>query len=343
MRVITQAVRVIDYENRKVLTRKIMPNFSEYIAQLISYISDNNSVRKYRTRSVNTEVISRVLEITRHQEDADLITQNVDIMANRLLQKEIETNERITQMGTNVQKGSLILALIEDEGNISYLLAKVEHTDFFDDIDYSIKSGFSKDTKKIWKTCSFEIDDIHAAEFEARIYSNTAAKYWWHDFLELEELQSDENNTKRAFRFIEKILNYHLKKAAPHDHMIIRNSIYLYFNSVEHFDYGEMLDQTVRNYTPDDMTEDTKRSLLKELEVLPQEKEFDRQFNSVPAVIKSQMKKTYEVYNGIEIRIPGGMDGLKDIIWSQQDSDGKQYLKVRVNDENTFRIFKRKE
>ena len=82
---------------------------------------------------------------------------------------------------------------------------------------------------------------------------------------------------------------------------------------------------------------------MEKLETLPQEKGFDRQFSTVPTVIKSSMRKTYEVYNGIQIRIPGGIEELKDIIWSQQDSDGKQYLKIRVNDENTYRIFKRQE
>ena len=272
-----------------------------------------------------------------------MITRNVDMIADRLLRKEKEANERIAQLDTNVQKGSLILALIENEENISFLLAKVEHTDFFDDTDYSIKSGFSKDTKKIWKTCLFDIDDTEASTFSARIYSNTVAKYWWHDFLELVELQSDEYNTKRAFQSVDSALTRTLKKVAPHDHMIIRNAMYLYFNSVEHFDYSEMLDQTIRNYVPNDMTEETKGILLEKLETLPQEKGFDRQFSTVPTVIKSSMRKTYEVYNGIQIRIPGGIEELKDIIWSQQDSDGKQYLKIRVNDENTYRIFKRQE
>src|SRR5699024_2063988 len=317
MRVITQAIRVIDYENNEVLTRDIMPNFSEYIEQLIAYINNNTSVREYRTQSANTEVITAILEIVRQQEDLDLITRNVDMIADRLLRKEKEANERIAQLDTNVQKGSLILALIENEENISFLLTKVEHTDFFDDTEEST--------------------------FSARIYSNTVAKYWWHDFLELVELQSDEYNTKRAFQSVDSALTRTLKKVAPHDHMIIRNAMYLYFNSVEHFDYSEMLDQTIRNYVPNDMTEETKGILLEKLETLPQEKGFDRQFSTVPTVIKSSMRKTYEVYNGIQIRIPGGIEELKDIIWSQQDSDGKQYLKIRVNDENTYRIFKRQE
>ena len=45
MRIITQAIRVIDYENNKVLPRDIMPKFGEYIEQLISYIMRRRRIR----------------------------------------------------------------------------------------------------------------------------------------------------------------------------------------------------------------------------------------------------------------------------------------------------------
>lgn len=343
MRVITQAIRVIDYENNRIWKREILTGFGEYIEQLIFYINNNTSVREYRTQSADTEVIGRILEIVQHQEDDETIERNVDLIAERLLRKEREAAERIAQLDTNVQKGSLMLALIEEEKDLMFLLAKVEHKGFIDDADYSEKSGFSKDAKKIWKTCLFEIDDIHATEFCARIYSDTVAKYWWQGFLELAELQSDEYNTKKAFRSVEAVLNRNLKKTAPHDHMIIRNAMYLHFSSVEHFDYGEMLEETIRNYTPVDMTEEAKEKLLEKLEALPQEKGFDRQFSPVPAIIKPGMRKTFEVYNGIQIRIPGGMEDLKDIIQSHQGSDGVRYLKIRVNDDVTYRTFKHQE
>lgn len=63
MRIITQAIRVIDYENDKISARNIMPKFGEYIEQLISYINGNVSVREYKTQSTGTEVISSILEI----------------------------------------------------------------------------------------------------------------------------------------------------------------------------------------------------------------------------------------------------------------------------------------
>lgn len=151
MRIITQAIRVIDYENNKISTRNIMPKFGEYIEQLISYINGNVSVREYKTQSTGTEVISSILEIIKHQAEPEVVLQRFDIIAQRLLRKERQAQEQVASMDIRVQKGSLILALIEDEGKALFLLAKVEHTDFFDDSDYSIKSGFSKDKKKIWK------------------------------------------------------------------------------------------------------------------------------------------------------------------------------------------------
>lgn len=342
MQIITQAIRVIDYENNQILARNIMPKFGEYIEQLISYINTNSSVREYKTQSVSTEVISGILEIVKHQSEEKIVKQKIDLIAERLLRKEKEAQEQVANMNIKVQKGSLLLALIEDEGKIQFLLAKVEHTDFFDDIDYSIKSGFSRDTKKIWKTCLFDIDNVNVSQFYAKIYSNTAAKYWWYDFLELEEIKSDEYNTKTAFRSIEAMLNKNLKQIAPYDHMVIRNAIYLYFNTTKQFDFNEMLDMTLKNYIPNDMTEEKKENLLQKLQRLPEEKHFDYQFSPVPSTIKRKMRNTYNVYNGIQVSILNPINDLSGIIEAYQANDGKRYLKIRVNDEETFRVFERK-
>lgn len=250
MKVISQAIRVIDYENNKILARDIMPKFREYIEQLIAHVNVNVSVREYRTQSRDTEVIGSVLKIIENRDEDQAVLRQIDVIADRLLRKEREAQRKVANMDVKVQKGSLILALLEENGKLMFLLAKVEHTDFFDDTDYSIKSGFSKDTEKIWKTCLFEIEDVCSEQYTAKVYSNTVAKYWWHDFLELTELQSDEKNTKTAFKAIENTLNRTLKKDAPYDHMVIRNAIYLYFSSVDQFDFSEMVDKTVKQYMP---------------------------------------------------------------------------------------------
>ena len=343
MRIITQAIRIIDYEAGQVFAREIMPEFGEYLQQLISSIQMNTSVREYRTQSANAEVIRAVVDIVKHQSDEETVEQDVGLIADRLLQKESETQEQIRRMGVMVQKGSLILALVEKDGNTIFLLAKVEHTDFFDDTDYSIKTGFSKDEKKIWKTCLFEVDDADAPYFLAKVYSDTAAKYWWHDFLELQELQSDEVNTKKAFQAVETTLSRNLKKSAPYDYTIIRNAVYAYFNSAEQFDFGEMIERTLENYTPNDMTLGKKEDLLQEFRGLPEIKKFDCRFHSVPRIIKPKMRKTYDVYHNIQVKVLGEVEDLNNAIQSYEEEDGNRYLKIRVNNDATFRAFKRGE
>lgn len=65
MEIITQAVRVIDYENDRIQRRNVneMPKFRDYIEQLIGHVNNNVSIREYHTQSTGTEVIARILEI----------------------------------------------------------------------------------------------------------------------------------------------------------------------------------------------------------------------------------------------------------------------------------------
>ena len=252
MEIVIQTIRIIDYENNAVYIRDTPETFSEYVRQLITYINGNTSIREYRTRSVNTEVISCIVDIVKNQIDVDYITDKIDFIANRLLLKEREAQTSVAHLDTNVQKGSLIQALLYDEENdkYTYLLAKVEHTDFVDDSDFSFKSGFSKDMKKLWKSCTFEIDDLNAASFSAKVYSNTVAKYWYDNFLELDQVVSDEVNTDKAFRAIESTLNRNVKNIAPRDHTLLRNTMITYFRSNDFIDYDTMIRNTVENYHP---------------------------------------------------------------------------------------------
>lgn len=77
MRIITRAIRVIDYENSKVLPRTIMPKFGEYIEQLISYINGNPSIREYKTQSGGGEVVSSILEIVENRLNEEIVLQRV--------------------------------------------------------------------------------------------------------------------------------------------------------------------------------------------------------------------------------------------------------------------------
>lgn len=127
MEIITSSVHLVDYENGT--TRTIVPPeaFEEYISELISHINDNTTVREFTTVSRRTEVISSILHTQAHLDDSETVQNNVNIIANRLLNKETAAQERIGHLDIQVQKGSLIQALIQDDttGDHIYLLGSL--------------------------------------------------------------------------------------------------------------------------------------------------------------------------------------------------------------------------
>lgn len=341
MEIIMQTIRIIDYENNVVYVRETPDTFSEYISQLIAYINGNTTIREYKTRSNSTEVISSVLSIINSQLDGELVTDKINVIANRLLLKEREAQESVSHMDINVQKGSLIQALLYDyESNqYTYLLAKVEHTDFIDDSDFMFKSGFSKDMKRLWKSCVFEFDDLSASSFRAKVYSNTVAKYWYDDFLELDKVVSDETNTDRAFRAIDSTLNRNVKNVAPRDHTVLRNSLIAYFKSNEYIDYDIMIRDTIENYHPVELEREKMEKVIASIRELPSKYNFERQFNTVPSVINARIKRIYDVCSGVQLKITDAVEDFSDTIKAYRDDDGNKYIRIKTDNDLTFRRF----
>lgn len=341
MIIVNKSIRIIDYENKRVFARQIPDTFDEYVAELIAHINTNTSVREYKTRSAVTEVIGSILQILLTRENPESVLTRVDGIANRLLQKEIEAQERVGRLNTNVQKGSLIQALLFDEEDAyTYLLAKVEHSDFVDDSDFSFKTGFSKDKKTIWKSCLFDLSDPQSQEFQARIYSNNVAKYWSDDFLELDEMLSDESNTLKAFKAIDATLNRSMRGNITRDHTIIRNAIISYFKNNEHIDYSMMVESVLGQYDPIDISVENVASLKEKMLKLPERDNFDHQFNSVAGVINARIKKIYQVNEGIQLKITDAIKDLSQTIFAYRDDDGTRYIKIKTNNNETYQRFK---
>lgn len=346
MEIIATSVHLIDYENGEIRTITPPEAFGEYVSGLIGDINSNTTVREFMTLSVRTEVINAILDTQAHINNPQTIQDNANIIAMRLLNKETAAQQRIEHLEIQVQKGSLVQAYISDEQteNKTYLLAKVEHGGFVDDIDFSFKSGFSKDKKTVWKTCIFDLTNASNGCYNAKVYSNTAAKYWWSDFLELTPVIDDERNTQVAFKAIDHELYSIIKRNAPFDHTVLRNAFVSKFKRSEHPDYDSMIHEIMDNYTPSDLSTDELSNLRDKLLELPDVRKFDRQFTPVPSVIKARIKREYDVYQGIKLQITDEIDKIEEVIYSERDEHGTQYLKIRTTDNVTFkRFFKRKE
>ena len=341
MEIVIKTIRIIDYENNAVYVRETPETFSEYVSQLITYINGNTSIREYKTRSANTEVISCILDIVRNQIDEEYVTGKIDFIAQRLLLKEREAQTTVVHMNTNVQKGSLIQALLydEDKDKYTYLLAKVEHTDFVDDSDFSFKSGFSKDMKKLWKSCVFEIDNLNADSYSAKVYSNTVAKYWYDNFLELDQVVSDETNTDKAFRAIDSALNRNVKNIAPRDHTLLRNSLIAYFKSNDYIDYDTMIQNTLESYHPVELDQEKMDKVIEKIRELPEKHKFDKQFNTVSSVINARIRKVYDVCQGVQLKITDAIDDFGNTIKAYREPDGNRYIRIKTDNDLTYKLF----
>ena len=346
MNIVQTSIHIIDREAERVTQREAPEAFEAYVDELINHVRNNVSVRDYKTRSTSTEVIRCILDLCANQESS-IISAKMNTMANRLLLKETEIQGRIGGMNIEVQRGSLIQALLFDEAAeaYSYLLAKVEHSEWVDDSDFTFKTGFSKDKKTMWKSCLFDLSDFAVDEFQAKIYSDTKAQYWSNGFLELDEMNSDEVNTQKAFKAIDATLGHGFRGVTSPDQLIIRNSFINYLKTNEHIDYPTMVNSLMENYQIVDtnLSEDEKvamservQNIRKRLLEQPEKRQFDSQFNAVNNAINARIRQVFKLREGIDLRVTADIE--PGVIRSVEE-EGVRFIKVRTDNDETFRKF----
>lgn len=346
-----KAVHKIDYDAENFREVEIQPNFDNFVTELLVNINDNVVNKAYVPSSQSTQVVNDIRSIFSLIEIAEIESEELaarvktyaDDIAQRLFDKEKLKQEQICSMGQNVKKGSLIQAAIKNGDTYSYLLAKVEHSSFVDDSDFSFKSGFSSEQKKIWKTCILNctIEDENVLVDEAKVYISNSGKYWADDFLELRELSTDAQNTKRAFGAINSLLTKEVKKCAPGDYTVIRNTFVGYMKREQQLDYNEMISTILDNYDADTLSQESITELKNKLIELPEKRKFDRLFTVVPKEIRAKVKQLYKVNEGIEIKVNDFVQDIKQKISAEEDvSTGAKYIKIMTNNEDVYQQFK---
>lgn len=345
MEIIAKAVHVIDYEADRIRSINPPEEFEGYVEELIQHITDNTTVRQYVSTGHGTEAVACILDIKQHAGSEEIGRSKMEMIAKRLLRVEKAAQQRVEHLDIRVQKGSLVQALLldNDRNESTYLLAKVEHGGFVDDADFSIKSGFSKDKKTIWKSCIFNLANVEVENIPANLYSNTSAKYWWSDFLELAPVIDDTQNTQNAFKAIDHTLRQLIRDNARYDHTILRNAFVSYFKKNNHLDYDVMIGDILDQYTPTDLSPEKLASLRHNLMQLPDERKFDRQFNAIPSAITARIKSVYDVYQGIKLQITDEVENIEDVISADRDEEGHRFIKVMTTDDATYNRFHKRE
>lgn len=297
-------------------------DLGDYIERLIEDIRDKNSKRSFQFASQTTEVRSAISMFSSENYD-----QASEINAKRLLNVEKETQRSVDKMQIVIQKGSLFQSVINNEdGTKMVVIVKADHNDFLDATDFIVHKGLPW-KKRVFKSFLAIIDNSGAViEILVSDTTNTLMKYWWSEFLELEELRTDAHNTKFFLEFLDKKLLNKLKTKYPADHIVIRNSVLGYFRSQKEFKMDTFYSSIFENYTPikKKFPIDELRNNVKDI---PQKYNLDSQFNIDRSEIKKKLISKIELSEGLELVI-NDYTNLDNISTFKDEEDNK-YIAIK--------------
>lgn len=353
MAVLFKAMHSIDIDANEIREKIQIPQeFENFISDLINFITNNSNVKNYKIHDDNTQTVAcvkriityanRIAAILERENIAEQIHDQSVSIADKLLRVEVDAQQRIEATGRNVKRGSLIQALIRDEnGSLYFVLAKVEHREWYDGESLLKNLGFPNDKKNVWKSAVFQVslDEDDIVFDRIQVYTDNAAKYWANLFLELDEERSDSTNTRVVFSTLERTLERCVKKKSESDYTILRNTLIGEMKKPRLINYDEFIDELVLNYQPENQALNMQEVRTQLIEIGNQNK-FDKQFQTDPSQVKTGRKNKYKPVSGVELSIVGAIDNLKRDIRSKESDENGRYLEIRCTDNETFEAFK---
>lgn len=348
--VIYRSFHNIDLINSKLIQKDIPSDFNEFIEEYITFAVHNDNTKEYNIYNENTTVVHCVFELVRialnyinpNNVQIEEMNSYAESIADKLFREEQEVQQEIEQMGKQVKKGSLFQAFIKDDNNkYMYIIAKVEHSEWYDSDNLTKNRGFPSEKKNVWKSAVFPliIIDEDVSFDTIRVYTDHPAKYWATRFLELTEERNDHINTSRAFKFMEISLKRTVKSKSERDFYLLRNSLLQRLKKPNLVNYYELIDELLDGYTPDEPNLDLNR-VRQSLMELPDNNGFDKQFNSEPNAIPTKRRLNFAVTPEINLNIAGDSTDYYNHIRAKERSNGERYLEIDCQDENTFKLFK---
>lgn len=346
-----RALHNIDLTRNLVASKQIPPDFAAFTNDYLAFARENETSKRYTAVDTNTQVLSCVCQILQialsNEEPTDhtrtALEELAKSIAMRLFRTEIDAQEKIAHMNKFIKKGSLVQALVMDDTDDNvylYIVAKVEHSEWFDGESLQKSFGFPTEKKNVWKSAVIPLtiseDEIHFGSI--RIYTDNEARYWSKEFLEVVEEKSDETNTKTAFEAIDRVLRLELKKEHPRDYYVLRNTVIQAMKTPQLLDYNDYIESLLGGYVPEDRCVNT-TFLKSKLLQLPEKKKFDTQFTTVPKAIVAHKKLKFEPTDGIVINVDGSLDDYKEVITACVDDQHRRVLMIRCSNPDTFKAF----
>ena len=332
----------LNLESNELIRKVINDDFESYLKEYISFsVIENDTKRDYSIPDVNTTVVHCVSEILKGVlSQSDSVYELADSIARKLLNVELDVQSGVVHMGIQIQKGSIIQALIEDDEGYKFIVAKVEHLEFIEAQNFRRDIGFPSNNKRVWKSAVIPVyySDGIVSFGTVKCFAKTGENYWTHLFLEMEPAQTDEKNTREVYTGINRVLSQKVKNQSPADYTQLQNALIVTLQSEQQINYPDMIEQLVGTYSPTDESlnmESVKEHLL----ALQDSGKFDTQFNSVPKAVKNVKRRKYPLTSSIDLCVKEGIGDFSNSIKSVKEANGERYIKVLCENEETYRSF----
>lgn len=346
MQILYSSLHNMNMEADDPIRKEIPSDFGPYLESYIEFATTSNDTsRKYTVQDKNRTVVSCIsdlfVDVLRQGDiitDSDVPNAMADSIALKLLDTEKVAQERVQGL-SEIQKGSIIQALIKDNDTYSYVIAKVEHTEWIDGETFQKNFGFPGENKRVWKSAVMTLDIVNDSVMfsSIRCYINTQAKYWTESFLEVSEAKTDTTNTQAVMKAVDKVLSP-LRETAPIDYYKLRNSATHKLQTEQTINFPDMIGELLDHYSPDEENLDTK-ALREKLLALSKEGKFDTQFHTDPKAIKNLKRVKISVSPSVDVLIREAQDNWEEDFLIHEKPNGKQYLMIRCMDEKTLRKF----
>lgn len=343
MQILYSSLHNLDMAQDRPVRKAIPADFNSYMDAYIKFATtENDSSREYNPIDSNRTVrrcVSTIFTDVLHQgdvvTDSERLDEHTDSIALKLLDAEKAVQERIGQM-TDVQKGSIVQALLLDDEGYKYVVAKVEHSEWYDGETLEKNFGFPGQNKRVWKSAVIGLDAVDGAVIFTTIkaYINTNAKYWTADFLEVHEAKTDAVNTKAVLHAIDRVLKP-VKEKSPQDYYNLRNTVVHELQSEQTINYPEMVNNLLGSYQPSSEEVDVQGMRQKLLEASG----FDTQFHTDPKAINGPGKVKIIISPSIDVLVKEGIPNWREGFLVHEKADGRTFLMIRCDDQRTLNSF----
>lgn len=327
--------------------KEIPSDFNSYIAEYVNFATtENKTSRMYSVPDHNTTVMHCIAELAagagrqgNEVTDDAASSELSDSIARKLFVVEQATQMRMEHL-TNLQHGSIVQAFISDQGEYQYIIAKVEHSEWYDGETLAKNFGFPGENKRVWKSAVIDlsIEDGSVTHGNVKVFSNTGAQYWTKDFLEVREANSDKVNTEEVLKIMNRELKRFVKGKSLYDYYNLKNSLNHALQSDQMINYSDLVGSLLDTYQPIEPSVN-KEEIQKKLLGYVDSGRFDTQFYADPSVVKKNSRIKYRVNEYVNLMVLQAQPDRESLIRAEIDVTGEKRLVIACEDDNTFKAF----